>query len=301
RDELFPGRIAFAELIGQFYVKAENANEVRLAQAMRKETASPELFRALLNAYQAPVEVKPSAIEAVKDLAERETAVAEKALEVSKVQQPIVKVPVRSELRDGEIAKAIAAAQSVETMRNEVRLQEVANPVAVRAESRMTAKIVAMMKDLGLQSYGDQTRLVVSYERLGLAGMMELRHQNPKATIVVMASAENTANAEADIMGYQGFELAPNDLALVAREQLKAFDLKLQPGEVSKSVVQILKKSEEARATKDEIRAYALVGQMGGVLAFLGFDQKVGFATERSIADILNSEIRAAESIAQSA
>ncbi|MFH1209117.1 MAG: NAD(P)-dependent oxidoreductase [Candidatus Omnitrophota bacterium] len=199
-------------------------------------------------------------------------------------------------------AGLIPAAESVREGNLAVTMQtEVLSPLAEKAEARIMAKIEAMMKDLGLQSYKDQTRLVASYERLGLDGLIQLRHENPEATIVVVARNENKANAEADIMGYEKFELAlSDDLALVAREQLKAFDLALQPGEVSKSVVQVMRQAE-AQITADEIKAYGEVAKAKGILAFFGFNRPVDFASTRTVFEVLRAEMRAAEAVGKSA
>ncbi|MFA5167028.1 MAG: hypothetical protein WC530_00700 [Candidatus Omnitrophota bacterium] len=79
RDELFPGRIGFAELAGLFYVTG--VTEERLAGAMRKETVSPELFASVLQAYQTPAdERRTTAAEVAKNLATREAEAAAKAI-----------------------------------------------------------------------------------------------------------------------------------------------------------------------------------------------------------------------------
>ncbi|MFH0985087.1 MAG: hypothetical protein V1882_06070, partial [Candidatus Omnitrophota bacterium] len=193
----------------------------------------------------------------------------------------------------------IAAAESLQA--GQLERQVPLNEAASRAEVRMMAKIAKMMQELGLESYKDQTRLVVSYERLGLDGLMQLRRENPKALIVVVAKDENRTDVEARITGFDGFELASSaNLATIASEQLKAFDLKLQPGEVSKSVVQVMMRGD-AQISADEIRAYGEVAKLSGILAFLGFNRPVGFASTLTVAEVLSAEIRAAEAIGKSA
>jgi len=203
----------------------------------------------------------------------------------------------RSELRKSAAAKAIPAAESIQGM----KLPEMVPlaPGAARAETRMTAKIVDMMKDLGLESYGDKTRLVVPFN---IDLIKQLRAENKTATIVVVTdNAATQAQARVDLRDFARMEVVMSaDFTAVAQAQAQAFDLKLRAGDVSKSVVQI-RGTGAAMLTADEIKAYALVGQMGGILAFLGFPQKVSFATEHTVADVLRSEFRAAEAIGKSA
>jgi len=275
-------------------------------------TPTPSAPRSELRVAEQEKSVSESAVAAMavaqqKETEEREAAQREAiqaammAKPVSRVMQPAVTV-AKAPVALTQAATAVKSAELARTMETQV-----VSPLAGKVEARMTAKIDAMMKELGLEKYRDKaglvvdkTRLVVSYERLGLDGMIQLRHENPKATIVVVARSESRANAEADIMGYDGFELAPSDnLAVVAQEQLKAFDLKLQPGEVSKSVVQVMMRAD-IQISADEIKAYREVA-MPGILAFFGFNKPVSFATPLTVAEVLSAEVRAAASIAKSA
>ncbi|MBI4711299.1 MAG: hypothetical protein HY767_02410, partial [Candidatus Omnitrophica bacterium] len=153
---------------------------------------------------------------------------------------------------------------------------------ANRAEMRLMAKIEMMMTKLKLDPYRDQTqlvrtqtRLVASYERLGVDGLMRLRHQSRDAIIVVVAKDANRASAQSDIEGWKRFELAQtDDLVQIANDQAKAFKLVLQPGEVSKSVLQVRRLNTKKPSTK-EIEAYVEASGLREVMVFLGFDQPV--------------------------
>jgi hypothetical protein len=215
-------------------------------------------------------------------------------------------VPVVPEARDNEIAKAIAAAQSVQTMRNEVRIQtEVVNPEAMRAEARMTEKIMAMMKDLDLQSYGDQTRFVVPYDQDLIQSLIK---NHPKAKVVIMAkTADEKAVAEARTAGFTestgvAFEyVISQDVQAIAKQQAQDLRLEVISNRPNRSVLQVRKVADPKITAAEINRAYALVGQMFGIVAIVGFEKSVDFATDHTFAEILSSEIRAAESIAQSA
>jgi len=224
---------------------------------------------------------------------EKELAVVENPAAVSSVE---TKAPVGLPTAVG----------SVQTMRNEVMIRtEVLSATAARAEARMTAKIVEMMQDLDLQSYGDQTRFVVPYDQ---ALIQSLIKDHPKAKVVIMAkSADEKALAEERTAGFAEstgvvFEyVISQDVQAIAKQQAKDLGLEVFANRPNRSVLQV-RKIADAKITAAEInRAYALVGRMFGIVAIVGFEKSVDFATDHTIAEILQSEVRAAESIAQSA
>jgi hypothetical protein len=260
-------------------LKGEVRSEVRTATMPTESAVQPAAQK--IDVTEAPEVITPEEREAAQAAAIQ--AAMGEATAPAMAQAPAGLIPATESVRAVQLSQQIPL-----------------NAGAGQVETQMTAKILEM---LGLRSHdnSDQTILVASYERLGLAGIMQLRRENPEATIVVVANNENRANAEADIMGYERFELAQtDDLALVARKQLRAFKLELQPKEVSKSVVQVMRQVDK-EITSDEIKAYGEVAKARGILAFFGFNRPVDFASTRTVFEILRAEIRAAEAVGQSA
>jgi hypothetical protein len=116
------------------------------------------------------------------------------------------------------------------------------------------------------------------------------------------------AAAEAGIGGFKDvtgvdFEVVIDvdmDIVRVATAQASKMwpSIKLASNIPDPSILQV--SGIEDLSESKMLAAAALLGQMGGILGIAGF-KKVGFSTPHTLVDILQSEIRAAESIAQSA
>ncbi|MBU9888491.1 MAG: hypothetical protein KTQ49_01310 [Candidatus Omnitrophica bacterium] len=292
RDSLFPGRVAFAELAGQFYVDEKDVTEKRLAEALRTETASPELFEALLQAYETPDSaLREDAIIEVKARAIRETEAVRSEVRAEEVVVPDAEAAMQA---------ALDALQSVQEQKLEITVgTEVLSVEALQAEQAVIRAVMNAFDVESVPAFADQTRVLVPFDA---ALINAVRLANPKALVtVVVADAATVEQAKnSGIAGIQVVMNADLDITSLARGEAKEIGIVPPVRGVSKSVVQVLKR-DDAPFTAEDLRAAALVGQMGGVVAVVGFKKSVGFATQLQVAEILSIAMQAAQAIAKSA
>jgi hypothetical protein len=192
----------------------------------------------------------------------------------------------RTDLREAEMAKAVAAAGSLDGIR--LSQQVLPNQDAMRAEMRMTEKIAAMMKELGVEPVDGQqdiTRLVVAYEgddtRFREA-VETAQGLNPKALITIaVQNADAETAAKAGLSGVQGsIAFRVGSVEDIAKGEAEALfnNRSLTPQEMRRSVLQIIK----TRAlTSEDIREFALLSQMGGIVGIFNTSKPVSFALQK--------------------
>ena len=219
-----------------------------------------------------------------------------------------VKAQNLEEQAEAEMAAALEAAQALQQEKLARTVEtEILNPYAVENEALL---IQLILKSFGVEPVDGQetvTKLVVAYDgkdavqfRNAVESALGL---NPLATITIAAE---TADAEASarialkgVIGAIAFEMG--DVESVARRQAEALfkTNRLSNDEMKRSVFQILKTGEEL--TADDVRMFALLGQMGGIVGIFNSKKPVSFATQRTLGQILQAAAQAAESIAKSA
>ena len=220
------------------------------------------------------------------------------------------------EQAEAEMAAALEAAQALQQENLERTVAtEIRNPNAVRSEARL---IQAILKSFGVEPVDGQqavTKLVVAYDGKDAAQFRDAVESalrlNPKATITiaaetaaVQAEAENvlTNLPKKVVNGKIAFEVG--DVEAIARRQAVALfnaagrTNKLSDEDLQRSVFQILK---TGALTPEDVRMFALLGQMGGIVGIFNSEKRVRCATQRTLGEVLQAAAQAAESIAKSA
>ena len=307
RSDLFPGGTGWLEVAGVIYY-SEAVPEHKKLNALLKGRQTEEAAKLISK------ELKVGAIE---------PAVMTKYLDEAFPAAEITK-PVRSELRTAEATSAVkvqpltaltpaqqtaameaairSAAKSTQELQFGIMKEtEILSPEALKVDQ---AVINSVMKALGVESipaYADQTRILMPYD---LDLIKAVRYANPKAVVTVVvadAATRDLAEKNPDIAGINVIMNADLDVTMIARGEAAEIGITALPAQgASKSVVQLLKPTD-AMLTKSDLRAAALVGQMGGVVAVIGFRKAVKFATQLSVTEILGVAIQAAQSLAKSA
>jgi len=170
------------------------------------------------------------------------------------------------------------------------------------------AIIQKIMQSLGIESaesLGDTTLVEVVYDRNDpkmAEAIRTMRAANPNAKITVMvADASEEAVAQEALREISGIRIRINtDIGTLAIADAEPMGLEIVRGKRNKHVLQVGKVKDE-QLNKFDMQAFALAVQMKGVVVILNSDQNVDFATPTDVAEVLRSEIRAAQAIAQSA
>jgi len=200
----------------------------------------------------------------------------------------------RAELRETAMEAAMkAAAGAVQAAGFETTKAGIVSPEAMRAEARMIQAIMDRLDIEAIQAYRDQTRLVVPFDMDVIQSVVKV---NPLAHIVVAAKNEAEGDeADRALAAIDGRIriVVTTDIETLAREEAAEIGLTEIEGK-SRSVIQV-RKLKAGRLTPEEQRAYALVGQMGGIVGIVGFGQRVdvSFATNFYVSDILQAQIAA--------